>query len=463
MEYSSELLDQRVKSKTMQWNCFYTSIGLFARVWADVLAKNMNVFYLNYAPKLNLSRTQFSFIMIAQYVGWIISMFVSSINNKLFKTSRIISTIYVLFDGIFALLFIAPLLLHNNLFNYWSTWQTLLYCCSIWFLFGIAYPTNKSAIVDMASVFSLAKQRGKNISYLGMSWAFATLIFVPVGYMIDYVDWWLPFLSLGSVCILCSFMVLFIFQDPPKNNNKSSKDVENAANKSTELTMTFKSKVCNLILWSHTFSALACGSIETAISGPWLQDVYGYSISKTGYIGFVIFGGEMLGTLMIACFADKLGVFLFAFLAYSIFLCCALLICFMSLISGDNVGGIYIPIAVNFVYFVGWKIFWSALQVAIAKYSPKNISNRTIFSANHSVTAIGRIPGLILTTHLWDNGNGITRLSFIWIGAIVISSLFWIWLYKDVKNQKIRAVSYSIDKQNNISNLSQKHPKYSLN
>ena len=42
---------------------------------------------------------------------------------------------------------------------------------------------------------------------------------------------------------------------------------------------------------------MACGSIETAISGPWLQDVYGWSVHATGYIGFVIFSGETVGTV----------------------------------------------------------------------------------------------------------------------------------------------------------------------
>ena len=393
----------------------------------------MNVFYINYANALHISRSGISIVMMMQYVGWILSMFTSTINNKFCISSRIVSAVYVLLDGVFALLFITPIVIDNNLFvNNWQSWQTILYCSCIWFLFGIAYPTNKSAVVGMAAQFSLESEKGRNISYIGLSWAFATLIFVPIGFMIDYVDWWLPFLSLGTFCIIASPIVLYTFPSHHHHQSQSGSQQksQSQSSRSRELYLIFcKSKVCILILWSHTFSALACGSIETAISGPWLQDVYNFSISECGYIGFIIFGGEIVGTLMIAFGSDKFGVWIFAIISYCIFLFCAVLICIMSLAFGNAAGGLYIPFFVNFIYFVGWKIFWSALQVAIAKYSENYIQNRTIFSANHSMTAVGRIPGVLLTTQLWDHGNGITLLSCIWIGAIVISSLFWIALY----------------------------------
>ena len=200
--------------------------------------------------------------------------------------------------------------------------------------------------------------------------------------------------------------------------------------------------MCNLILWSHVFSAMACGSIETAISGPWLQDVYGWSVHECGYIGLVIFSGETVGTLLIAWGSDRFGVWLFSFVCYFLFLLCAVAVCVSSLAFGADAGGWYVPIAVNFLYFIGWKIFWSALQVAIAKYSESHIQNRTIFSANHSMTALGRIPGVWMTTHFWHGGDGITKLSYIWIGAMLVSLALWLTLYHHVKTNAATMPKY---------------------
>ena len=46
------------------------------------------------------------------------------------------------------------------------------------------------------------------------------------------------------------------------------------------------------------------------------------------------------------------------------------------------------------------------------------------------MTAVGRIPGILLTAHLWNNGNGITTLSYFWLTAILISAILWLVLYK---------------------------------
>ena len=106
--------------------------------------KKFNVFYHNYGQGLGLTSVQFSYIMISQYIGWITAMFVAPLNDKYLKSSRMISMVHVLLDGIFASLFILPVFIDNNLFKTkFNNYETVIYCSIIWFLFGNVYPMNK--------------------------------------------------------------------------------------------------------------------------------------------------------------------------------------------------------------------------------------------------------------------------------------------------------------------------------
>lgn len=195
----------------------------------------------------------------------------------------------------------------------------------------------------MSATFSKSTEKGKNISYIGMSWAFATLIYLPIQYAIHYINWYTPLLVLGCICIASSILVYYGFKSLYTINFQlgytilgNSTNISDESNlpqgKFQELHGIFTNLICSCILWSHTFAAIACGSIETAISGPWLEDVYGWSVSETGYIGFVIFAGESCGTLLLACLTDKYGVWRFAFIAHLIFFLSALLIFLLSYI-----------------------------------------------------------------------------------------------------------------------------------
>lgn len=443
---SSGDLDFVAEEEPKSWKFYHTVTGIWIRLWGDGACKNLNVFYLNYASALNISSSSFSYIMMANLLGWVLAIFFSDFNTKVFKTSKKIGIVYVLCAGLLCFIFVFPTLINEN----FSTKDVVIYCGLTWLLFGISFSSFKVSVVHVAQSFLGTNKKGKVISYLGLSWGFASLLYIPIGYLIEYTQWYYSFLLFSIVNVLNSFIYYKVLPTPPESARRSivgararvHNSVNNkntgTSNKKRQCVKIFGSLIINCILISHLFSGLACGSIETSISGPWLQDVYNFSASKTGYISLIIFVAEMLGSIFCINYSDKYNCFVLSLVAYSMFLIPVIGICVLTNIFGIFNVGIYLPFITNFVYFCGWKIFWAVGQIAIVKLSPKTLHKhkRTILQANLSFTAFGRIIGLLLSAHLWDDGHGLILLSYIWIASICISSFCWVILYCKVKNLK---------------------------
>ena len=380
----------------------------------------------------------YSIIMLACYLGNISSLFFGIFVNKLFSDKyHCIASIFSFLSGILSLLYGFTVFMPNE-------YVVVIYGSLIAFSYKNAASICYTTVVGLANEYSIHDQKGSNISYLQLSWSISTLLYIPVGYMIQYVNWFLPFCIFGIILIIYCFIINFGYKfDSDQYNalNEAISDVQSnissisiAANIS-DLKSVFNRKII-LILLSIFFCGIASGSFLITTTSFWMEDVYLLSTSELGWYTLSIFMAEMLGSLIMSLISDKYGIFVCSFIAFAIKIIDSLIIFNLSILFGPTIGGLWLAVILNFFLFVGWEMFFITQILAMIEYGPINVSKNIILLSNFAVASIAKMVGTIISSEIWNNGHGLEFLSCIWLVCNICGAASYAILYK-IKDQQV--------------------------
>merc|ERR1719384_1198498 len=188
-----------------QWRSIHTILGIILLICLVSVFKNAFIYFEDYQRALGLSSFGYSIIMLSCYLGNISSLFFGIFVNKLFSDRyHGIASAFSLLSGLLSLLY--PLCVYMSTLS-----MIILYGSVIAFLYKNAASICYTTVVGLANEYSLHDQKGSNISYLQLSWSVSTLLYIPVGYMLEFVNWYLPFLLFGIILIVFCFILNFGF------------------------------------------------------------------------------------------------------------------------------------------------------------------------------------------------------------------------------------------------------------
>ena len=421
-----------------QWLKIHTTFGIILLICLVSVFKNAYIYFEDYASALGLTSFGYSIIMLACYLGNISSLFFGIFVNKLFSDKyHCIASIFSFLSGLLSLLFGFSVFMPNNI-------VTIVYGSFIAFFYKNCASICYTTVVGLANEYSIHDQKGSNISYLQLSWSVSTLLYIPVGYMIEFVNWYLSFLIFGIILICYCFIINFGFKfdnDSYNALNDAVSDIQSnissisiAAN-ITDLKQVFNRKII-LILCSIFFCGIASGSFLITTTSFWMEDVYLLTTSEVGWYTLSIFIAEMCGSIIMSQISDQYGIFVCSFIAFSIKIIDCLIIFNLSILIGPNIGGLWLAVILNFFLFVGWEMFFITQILAMIEFGPINVSKNIILLSNFAVASTAKMIGTELSALLWYNGKGLQILSCIWLCTNIAGAACYALLYK-IKDQRL--------------------------
>eukprot|EP01083_Nonionella_stella_P088148 245477_1 len=415
------------------WSSTHTIFGIILLICLVSVFKNAFVYYEDYADALGLTKLGYSVIMLSCYLGNITSLFFGIFINKLFSNRyHLTASLSALLSGILSLLYGFTASISAT-----SSATGVFYGSMIAFLYKNSASICYTTVVGLANEYSTSEHKGANISYLQLSWSISTLLYIPVGYMIQYVSWFLPFCVFGILLIIYCFILHFGFtfdMDSEMIATQSELSTSSVTVNISDLKRVFNRKIV-LILISIFFCGIASGSVLITTTSFWMEDVYGLTSSQVGWYTLCIFVAEMTGSLIMSQISDKYGIFVCSFVAFAIKIIDSLIIFNLSLILGDAVGGLWVAVILNFFLFVGWEMFFITQILAMIEFGPPDVSKNIILLSNFAIASIAKAIGTELSAGLWKNGEGLKWLACIWLVCTIGGAIsYWIlYQIKDVR------------------------------
>ena len=343
-----------------QWQAIHTIFGIILLICLVSVFKNAFIYFEDYQNALGLTPFGYSAIMIACYAGNISSLFFGIFVNKLFSDKyHGIASVFAFLSGLLSLLYGFTVYMPSPAI-------TCVYGAGIAFLYKNCASICYTTVVGLANEYSVHDQKGSNISYLQLSWSVSTLLYIPVGYMIQFVNWYLPFMVFGIILILYCFIINLGFSFDSESFtalNEALSDIPSTMSTASiaanvgDLKTAFNRKIV-LILLSIFFCGIASGSFLITTTSFWMEDVYGLTPSELGWYTLSIFISEMCGSIIMSRISDKYGIFVCSFIAFSIKIIDSLIIFNLSILIGPDMGGLWLAVILNFFLFVGWEMFF---------------------------------------------------------------------------------------------------------
>ena len=176
----------------------------------------------------------------------------------------------------------------------WQWWATLP---MIFFGLGLAafLPAQQAYISDQV----IYQKRGRALAAIEFSWAASAIFILPlIGWMIDKVSWYSPFLMLALLSLIGTLMVWFRLPPAEHHSHPSLSWSEIRA-------VCFRPSV----LASITVSMLLFVAVTTFITiwGIWLTAGFGLSAATLGLVATGIGVAELGGSSLSGLFIDRLG------------------------------------------------------------------------------------------------------------------------------------------------------------
>ena len=444
--------------------------GIILLICLISVFKNPFIYFEDYANALQLNDFQYSIILLSLYLGNITSLFFGVYVNNLFKDKyQGIASTFSFISGLLSILFCLISYFNTITSNSISSPIIVIYGSIIAFLYkncaSIAYTT----IVGLAAEFSATNTRGKNISYLQLSWSVSTLLYIPIGCILEYSYWYIPFLIFGVILILYTFIISwgFNFKIPAEEESnadnfyKAVSDIQsNFSSIPPELMADIShlrsifNKQINLILLSIFFCSIAQGSFLITTSSFWMEDIYQLPTCLFSLTTLSIFFAEIVGAIVMTQISDQYGIFKCSFIAFFIEIIASLIILNCSAVIGADIGGLWLAVILNFFLFVGWEMFFITQVLAMIEFGPINVSKNIILLANFATASIAKMIGAELSSWLWFNGNGLAILSAIWLGSNVCGLACYSILYhiRDKRNISTMSEYLPIGDGDNVEN-----------
>jgi len=419
-----------------KWEWSHTVLGTIVLICLISVFKNPFIYFEDYSQALGLSNFEYSIVLLSLYAGNITSLFFGVYVNNLFKDKyQGIASVFSGISGALALLFCVIIYFDSVTPNSELSIFVVVYGSIIAFLYKNAASICYATVVGLANEWSASNKKGANISYLQLSWSISTLLYIPIGFLLEYLFWYIPFMVFGIILILYAFIINWGFtfrsraQTPPPDAGDDSvmKSVSDIASNFTMVTQevtanfgdlkTVFNKHINLILCAIFFCSIAQGSFLITTSSFWMEDVYNLDTSSVGFVTLSIFLAEVIGSIIMTQISDTYGIFVCSFLAFIIEIIASLIILNLSVIVGPDIGGLPYAIILNFFLFVGWEIFFITQVLAMIEFGPPGVSKNIILLSNFAVASIAKMIGAEFSSLLWNEGQGLQILAAIWLIA----------------------------------------------
>eukprot|EP01083_Nonionella_stella_P214668 773296_1 len=174
-----------------KWTYVHTILGIFLLISLISVFKNPFIYFEDYSSALHLTNFQYSIILLSLYAGNITSLFFGVYVNNLFKDKyHSIASVFSLISGILSLLFCLITYFNTNENANNSKVITafiVIYGSIIAFLFKNTSSICYATVVGLANEWSSSQHKGANIAYLQLSWSVSTLLYIPIGFMLQYL------------------------------------------------------------------------------------------------------------------------------------------------------------------------------------------------------------------------------------------------------------------------------------
>lgn len=178
------------------------------------------------------------------------------------------------------------------------------------------------------------------------------------------------------------------------------------------------------------FTVSARAVWQNIVSGLWLEDVYGFSITDVGWFSEVVFLAEFASNIFMILFVDRFNLFVFSFAVFGWQACVAIIVLVLAVVIGDDIGGIFMPFLVNISLYVMFEMEFVSLLMAIVKYRPSGSAKYTSIVAFFAMCSLGRVIGSLITPLVWDYGNGLCYVALICLVHYLFCIGLWMQIYR---------------------------------
>ena len=473
-------------NQKFEWMTLHTVLFLFLRVVCDSLARVVMVFDYALAQWLDVNLTKFSSIVVAYYIGLILSTFVGVLNEKYLSNSISIFKLYTFVGGISSILFGLPFIFPVTFSSNTTTNQTTLigYLFIIWTIFGISFSVSNFVEINIAADHNDQSKHGRIVAILSSSWTLASILYVVQGYIVEHAPGWMYVIIGIVICLLPRVMLSSCFRfenidtvdiddidiDDGANMNDSESSITSETTILEQKTTASPrdtaapgdyfllkwswlkaNKQCTLILISSFFVAFSSGSSDVIVN-PIFMQIYELSASEAGYASLSMAIGEIVASIILTKFADSWGNYVMVVIAtvvkllVSIFLGYTCLVTSYDLKSFDNGNSVYYFAVLIGLWYLAWELFYVPQLFSILRYveTQYNTPERMLLLTLALCCSIGRMLGVFGTTVLWDYVENHTKsvaiVAVMWIVSNVIGVIFYIVLYFDEKKDMVLLV-----------------------
>lgn len=258
------------------------------------------------------------------------------------------------------------------------------------FLTGLAKSLFDPSLQAFIGNFVPYEKRGQIIGITELAWAGSTLVGIPLtGIIIEKFSWQTPFFIIGSLSIICFFIILQIM---PKDKKQAGQGKTKTNILSNWKTIIKNRKVLGIL--SFVFFMCLGNDNLFVIYGAWLEKSYNLSITAIGF-GTVFIGlSEVLGEICTVFLSDRIG------LKKSIILGVSLCTGAYFLLPALNIGLIYV-LAGLFMVFLTFE-FTIVTSMSLSTELVPELRASTM-SAFFATAGIGRVIGAFTGGMVWSN------------------------------------------------------------
>ena len=283
------------------------------------------------------------------------------------------------------------------------------------FLSGLAKAIFDPSLQAFIGEYVPYEHRGKVIGISEMAWAGSTLAGIPLaGIVIERFSWQTPFFIIGSISLVCFFLILKLMPEDTKVSPEMSAGPDQAsAGPGGGILANWKIIVRNRqvrgILGFSFFMALANDNLFV-VYGAWLEQSYGLSLAAIGFGTILIGVSEILGEGCTALFSDRIG------LKRSVIMGTGLSAAAYLLLPAADMGLHYVLPALFMVFFCFKFTFVTSMSLSTELVPDLRASTMSAF---YAIGGIGRVIGAFAGGLIWT-AYGLWGISLVsGIGSII--------------------------------------------
>jgi predicted MFS family arabinose efflux permease len=257
------------------------------------------------------------------------------------------------------------------------------------------------------------QRRGTVMGLVELSWAGASLIGIPlIGILIERSGWQIAFLVLGGLALL-GVAALGLLIPPEQQRHHSHRK---AINFSEAWQLLRQERPALGVLLFSFFSNIANDNLFV-VYGVWLEDSFDLGVAALGTATIVIGVAELVGELMTASLADRLGLKRSIIIGLTLVVLSYLLLPFI---------GQTLPLALTGLFLIFlWFEFTVVTNVSlITEVLPT--ARATMISASVATSGVGRVIGALIAGPVWLWG-GLPATGFVSAFLSILALAFFLW------------------------------------